>query len=58
MADRLLKGTPVLIMRRGVYPNHAEIADIVARLNKTHVVRTEYLNDARFCVTAQRRIAK
>ena len=51
----LLKGVPILIMRRGVYPNKLEMSDITARLFSTHMIRVEYLPDARFCVTAQRR---
>lgn len=52
----LLKGVPVLVMRRGTYPNKSDVADIVNRLRDTHTVRTEYIGDIGcFAVTAQRR---
>ena len=51
----LLKGRPVLVMRRGVYPNRSEIVDIQASW-PGHVVRTENMfNPCRFCITVQRR---
>lgn len=51
----LLKGRPVLIMRRGVYPNRTEVADVIASY-PNHIVRTETMFEpCRFALTVQRR---
>lgn len=51
----LLRGMPVLVMRRGVYPNKAEILDIHANW-PGYTVRTETIyQPCRFAVTVQRR---
>lgn len=51
----LLKGRPVLMMRRGVFPNRAEIKDIQL-LYPGSVVRTEHIsNPPRFVVTVAKR---
>ena len=51
----LLKGVPVLVMRRGVYPNKSEVCDVIASW-PGHIVRTEVMhNPCRFVITAQRR---
>jgi hypothetical protein len=50
----LLKGMPVLIMRRGLYPNKADIVDITSRF-PNHTVRTEVIHQpaTRFVVTVR-----
>ena len=51
----LLRGMPVLIMRRGVYPNKSEIMDIQADW-PGYIVRTESVfTPCRFAVTVQRK---
>lgn len=51
----LLKGCPVLVMRRGAFPNRAEIKDIQASYPGS-VVRTEHMfNPCRFVVTVAKR---
>lgn len=51
----MLRGKPVLVMRRGVYPNKSEISDVIAAW-PNHTVRTETMfNPCRFVVTVQRR---
>lgn len=51
----LLRGKPVLVMRRGVFPNKADILDVAASY-PNHVVRTETMfSPCRFCVTVQRK---
>ena len=51
----LLKGRPVLVMRRGVYPNRSEVSDVLASW-PNHIVRTEVMhNPCRFTITVQRR---
>lgn len=49
----LLKGRPVLVMRRGVFPNRAEIKDVQASYPGS-VVRTECVSN-RFIVTVAKR---
>lgn len=50
-----LKGTPVLVMRRGLFPNHQDIADVQSAW-PNHIVRTETMHQpCRFTVTVQRR---
>ena len=50
-----LHGKPVLVMRRGLFPNKADIADVLAAF-PNHIVRTETMyNPCRFVVTVQRR---
>lgn len=50
----MLKGKPVLVMRRGLYPNKADIVDIASRYPGA-VIRTETMHvpSTRFVVTAQ-----
>lgn len=52
----LLKGKPVLVMRRGLFPNKADIVDIMSRFPE-YVVRTETMHNpaTRFVVTVQRK---
>ncbi len=52
----LLKGFPVLVMRRGLYPNKADVLDIMSRF-PNHTIRCEVIHQpaTRFVVTAQRR---
>lgn len=51
----LLKGRPVLVMRRGVYPNRTEVADVLAAW-PNHIVRTETMFEpCRFVLTVQAR---
>ena len=52
----LLKGKPVLVMRRGLYPNKADILDLMSRFPEC-VIRTETMHNpsTRFCVTVQRK---
>ena len=52
----LLKGKPVLVMRRGLFPNKADIVDIMSRFPDS-VVRTETMHNpsTRFVVTVQRK---
>lgn len=51
----LLKGCPVLVMRRGAFPNRAEIKDVQASYPGS-VVRTEHMfNPCRFVVTVAKR---
>lgn len=54
----LLKGKPVLVMRRGLFPNKADIVDIMSRFPDS-VVRTETMHNpaTRFVVTVHRRSA-
>ena len=47
-----LKGRPVLVMRRGVYPNKSEVLDII-RSWPGHTVMVEPLNPARFAITVR-----
>lgn len=50
----LLKGMPVLVMRRGLFPNKADISDVVASY-PNHTVRTETMFEpCRFVVTVRR----
>lgn len=52
----LCKGMPVLIMRRGVYPNREEVKDVMASW-PDHVVRTEpVFQPTRFAITVQRKL--
>lgn len=46
-----LKGNPVFICRRGVYPNRLELMDVVTHWSLTHLVRTERVNANRFAIT-------
>ncbi len=46
----ILKGQPVFICRRGVYPNKSEVMQIVANWSRTHLVRTERMIN-RFAIT-------
>ena len=50
----MLKGKPVLVMRRGLYPNKADIVDIASRYPNA-VIRTETMHvpSTRFVITAQ-----
>ena len=50
----LLKGKPVLTMRRGCYPNKADIIDLMSRF-PNHVICTETMHvpHTTFVVTAQ-----
>ena len=52
----LLKGKPVLVMRRGLFPNKADIVDIALRFPEC-VIRTETMHNpsTRFVVTVQRK---
>ena len=52
----MLKGKPVLTMRRGCYPNKADIIDLMSRF-PNHVILTETMHvpSTRFVVTVQRR---
>lgn len=50
-----LKGCPVFIMRRGIYPNREELNQICADYAKTHLIRTERVSGNRFAITAQPR---
>ena len=52
----LLKGKPVLVMRRGLFPNKADIIDLVSRFPDC-IIRTETMHvpSTRFVVTVQRR---
>ena len=52
----LLKGKPVLVMRRGLFPNKADIVDIASRFPDS-VIRTETMHNpsTRFVVTVQRK---
>lgn len=50
----LLKGKPVLLMKRGHYPNKADIIDILSRFPNTVVrVETIHFPTTRFAVTVQ-----
>lgn len=53
--QHLLRGKPVLVMRRGLYPNHADILAVMESY-PNHVIRTEpVFNPSRFAITVQRR---
>lgn len=50
----MLKGKPVLVMRRGLYPNRKDICDVQMSW-PGHIVRTEAMHQpCRFVVTVQR----
>lgn len=50
-----LKGIPVLVMRRGLFPNRQDIADVQSAW-PNHIVRTETMyQPCRVTVTVQRR---
>lgn len=52
----MLKGKPVLVMKRGLFPNKADIVDLMSRFPNC-IVRTETMHtpSTRFVVTVQRR---
>jgi len=52
----LLKGKPVLVMRRGLFPNKADITDLMLRFPDC-IIRTETMHvpSTRFVVTVQPR---
>ena len=53
--ENLLKGMPVLTMKRGHWPNKSDIADVQAAWPQ-HTVRVEVLHypGTRYCVTVRR----
>lgn len=55
MITNLLKGMPVLVMRRGHWPNQRDIKDVQAAWPQ-HTVQVETLHHpgTRFCVTVRR----
>ena len=51
----MLKGRPVLVMRRGLYPNRNDIVDVQMSW-PGHIVRTEAMHQPyRFVVTVSRK---
>lgn len=55
MVSNLLKGMPVLVMKRGHWPNKNDIADVMAAW-PGYTIRTEVLHHpgTRYCVTVRR----
>lgn len=50
----LLKGMPVLVMRRGLFPNRQDILDVMASY-PGHVVQTETMHQpCRFVLTVRK----
>lgn len=49
-----LKGRPVLVMRRGIYPNKSEVQDIIRSYPiDRFIVMVEPLTPARFAITVR-----
>lgn len=49
-----LKGRPVLVMRRGIYPNKSEVQDIIRSYPiDRFTVMVEPINPARFAITVR-----